>query len=353
MTSGVNQGMIEGRLGVKMAVAPVAEVALHMRGFQISQMVLVAAKLRLADRVGDADRTVAELAADSGAQPEMLLRLCRAPAAFGIFVVDDAGRVSQTRQSACLRSDASPTLHYAALYWGLPSTWAAWGNLHHTIMTGEPAFEATFGMPNFEYLKANPEQSNVFDEFMQHSPDDRHAAVAAAYNFSGAGLVVDIGGGNGGLLRAILDAHTGVRGVLADQPGVVAAAPKALEHQAGRCEVMAIDFFASVPKGGDIYTLAQILHDWNDESCLKLLANCRAAMRPAARLLVIERILESTSGRSLPMNFLSDMHMMTLFPGAKERTPEEFGRLFRESGLTEPKIIPTRSAFSILEAGLA
>lgn len=336
-----------------MVAEPFAEVALQMRGFQVSQMVFVAAKLRLADRVGDSGRTVSDLAADSGARPEMLLRLCRALAAFGIFAVDDAGMVSQTQKSACLRSDASPTLHYAALYWGLPSTWAAWGNFHHAIMTGGPAFEATFGMPNFEYLKANPEQSAVFDEFMQHSPDDRHAAVAAAYDFSGAGVVVDIGGGNGGLLRAILDAHTDVRGILADQAGVVAAASKALGHQAGRCEVMAIDFFASVPKGGDIYTLAQILHDWNDESCLRLLANCRAAMKPEARLLVIERLLETTAGCSLPMNFLSDMHMMTLFPGARERTPEEFSRLFRESGLREPKIIPTRSPFGILETGLA
>ncbi len=116
---------------------------------------------------------------------------------------------------------------------------------------------------------------------------------------------------------------------------------------------MAIDFFASVPKGGDIYTMAQILHDWNDESCLKLLTNCRAAMKPGTRLLVIERILEGSSGHSLPMNFLSDMHMMALFPGAKERTPAEFGHLFHESGLRQPQIIPTRSAFSILETCLA
>ncbi|MBM2709636.1 methyltransferase [Mesorhizobium caraganae] len=335
-----------------MAVEPFAEVALHMRGFQVSQLVFVAAKLRLADRVGDG-RTIAELAADSSAHPEMLLRLCRALAAFGIFAVDDAGRVTQTHQSACLRSDASPTLHYAALYWSLPSTWAAWSNLHHTIVTGEPAFEATFGMPNFEYLKANPEQGAVFDEFMRHSPDDRHAAVAAAYDFSGAGIVVDIGGGSGGLLRAILDAHTDVRGILADQAGIVAGAAQTLGPQADRCEVMAIDFFARVPKGGDIYSMAQILHDWNDESCLKILANCRAAMNPGGRLLVIERVLETLSGRSLPMNFLSDMNMMVLFPGAKERTLAEFSRLFRESGLREPQIIPTRSPYSILETCLA
>jgi O-methyltransferase domain/Dimerisation domain len=331
---------------------PFAEVALYVRGFQISRMLHVAAELRLADLIGDSSRTIAELAAVSGANPEMLLRLCRALAAFGIFSVDEKGHVSQTPQSACLRSDAVPTLHHAARYWGMASTWATWGNLHHTIMTGEPAFETAFGMPNFEYLKTNPEESEIFDAFMRHSPDDRHAAVAAAYDFSGAGIVVDVGGGNGGLLRAILDAHTGVRGILADQAGVIAGAAEVLGAQASRCEIAAADFFVGVPKGGDIYTMAQIMHDWGDESCLKILASCRLAMKPDARLLVIDRVLEGPSGRNLPMNFLADMHMMALFPRAKERTREEFTELLLKSGFREPNIIPTRSPFSIVETGV-
>jgi SAM-dependent methyltransferase len=332
-----------------MTSTPFAEVALYVRGFQISQMLHVAAELRLADHIGDVSRTAAEIAAASGAKPDLLLRLCRALAAFGIFSVDDEGRVSQTPRSACLRSDAVPTLHYAARYWGMASTWATWGNLHHTIMTGEPAFEATFGVPNFEYFKANPQESEIFDAFMRHSPDDRHAAVAAAFDFSGAGIVVDVGGGNGGLLRAILDAHTGVRGILADQAGVIVDAAEVLGAQASRCDIAATDFFVSMPEGGDIYTMAQIMHDWSDENCLKILANCNAAMKPGARLLVIDRVLEGPSGRNLPINFLADMHMMALFPGAKERTREEFSVLFRKSGFGEPKIIPTRSVFSIVE----
>jgi O-methyltransferase domain/Dimerisation domain len=332
---------------------PFAEVALYVRGFQISRMLYVAAELQLADQIGGASRTVAELAAASGANPDMLMRLCRALAAFGIFSVDEEGRVSQTPKSACLRSDAKPSLHHAARFWGMQSTWATWGNFHHTIMTGEPAFERTFGVPNFDYLKANPEESAVFDAFMRHSPDDRHAAVAEAYTFSGAGIVVDVGGGNGGLLRAILDAHTGVRGILADQAGVVVGAAEVLETQTSRCQIVACDFFASVPEGGDIYTMAQILHDWNDERCLKILANCRLAMKPGARLLVIDRVLGGPSGRSLPMNFLADMQMMALFPGAKERTREEFSDLFLRSGFREPNIIATTSPFSIIETGLA
>jgi O-methyltransferase domain/Dimerisation domain len=332
---------------------PFAEVALYVRGFQISRMLHVAAELRLADHVGDSSRTAVELAAASGAKPDMLLRLCRALAAFGIFSVDDEGLVSQTERSAWLRSDAVPSLHHAARYWGMASTWATWGNLHHTIMTGEPAFEAAFGVPNFEYLKTNPQESGIFDAFMLHSPDDRHAAVAAAYDFSGAGIVVDVGGGNGGLLRAILDSHIGVRGILADQAGVIAGAAEVLGAHASRCDIIAANFFVSVPKGGDIYAMAQIMHDWSDENCVKILANCHAAMEPGARLLVIDRVLEGPSGRNLPMNFLADMQMMVLFPGARERTREEFRDLFLRSGFRDPRIIPTKSPFSIIETGLA
>jgi SAM-dependent methyltransferase len=339
--------------GGTMTSNPFAEVTLHLRGFHVSRMLQVAAGLRLADHIGDGSPTIAELAAACAANPDMLKRLCRALAAFGIFSVGENDQVSQTPQSACLRSDAAPTLHHAARYWGLPMVWDTWGNLQHTIMTGEPAFEKTFGMPYFEYLKANPEQREIFDEFMRHSPDDRHAAVAQAYDFSGAGTVVDVGGGSGGLLRAILDANTGVRGILADQAGVVAGAAAVLGAQASRCEIAVCDFFASVPEGGDIYTMAQIMHDWSDESCLEILANCRSAMRPGGRLLVIERVLEGPSGRSEPMNFLADMHMMALFPGAKERTLEEFSRLFRQIGFREPKLIPTRSVFSIVETSPA
>lgn len=329
-----------------------AEVALLLRGYQIAQLLHIAAKLRLADRVEGGARPVAELAAETGANADMLLRLCRALCAFGIFALDEANRLSQTAQSACLRSDATPTLHHAACYWGLPSNWSAWGDLRHTIITGEPAFEKCFGVPYFDYLAANPEQGEIFDAYMRHSPDDRHRAVAAAYDFSGASVVVDVGGGNGGLLRAILDAYGNVSGILADQAGVVAAAAPVLGPQAGRCAIVATDFFVAVPAGGDIYTMAQVLHDWSDENCLRILANCRAAMKPDARLLVIERHLDPGS-KSAAMNFLSDMHMMALFPGAQERTAGEYGRLFRASRLREPVVIPTNSPFGIFETGPA
>lgn len=328
---------------------PYAETAMYMRGFQVSKMLSVAAELLIADRLRDRPRPVAEIAAESGAHPEMLLRLCKALASFGIFAVDQENNLLQTPRSACLRTDATPTLHYAALFWGMPSTWSSWGNLGETVRTGRPAFEATYGMPNFEYLKTNPQEGSIFDDFMRHSPDDRHAAVAATYDFSGAQVVVDVGGGNGGLLKAILDVHVGVRGILFDQSGVVAGAARILNQHAGRCEIVGGNFFADALPAGDIHIMSQILHDWSDERCLEILVNCRRAMTTDGRLLIIERVLDDSPLANLPMNYLSDMQMMVLFPGAKERTLAEFSELFRRAGFMPPDLIATRSVFSILE----
>lgn len=336
-----------------MTSALLDEVTLDVRGYQLAAMLYVAAELALADRIENGARPVDELAAEANAEPGMLLRLCRALAAFGYFSIDGEGRLNQTERSAFLRRNATPTLHYASRALAGPDIWAAWGNLLHTVRTGESAFEATFGQPLFKYREAFPERREVFNAFMRTSPEDRHAAVAEAYDFSGVGTVVDVGGGTGALLRAILSVHEGVRGVLLDQQSVVANAAAVLGPLTARCDVVGGDFFEAVPAGGDVYTLAQILHDWNDERCRIILGNCRAAMKPGSRLLVIERVLEEGPDPAAPMNYLLDMHMAVLFPGAKERTPSEFAALFRDSGLRPPVVLPTRSIFRIVETGPA
>jgi hypothetical protein len=188
---------------------------------------------------------------------------------------------------------------------------------------------------------------------MQYGPDDRHGAIAEAYDFSAAKLLVDVGGGNGGLVKATLTKNRNLRAVLFDQKNVVAHASATLGDCAERCVIEAGDFFERVPSGGDLYVLCQILHDWNDTSCLKILRNCRAAMGKEARLLVIERVLELRVGKTDPTSFLSDMDMMMLFPGAKERTFQEFADLFRQSEFATPRLISTRSAFSIVETAPA
>jgi hypothetical protein len=180
-----------------------ADMALLVRAFQVSKMLAVAASLELADRVQDGPKPVTTLAADCGADAAMLLRLCRALAAFGIFAVDAEGAVSQSVRSEWLLKDAKPTLHYAALYWTTPGSWTAWGHLEHAIRTGSCPFEEVFGQPMFPYLNGHPAEAVVFDRFMQHSPDARQAAVVEAYDFSGIRLVVDVGGGNGVVLNLL------------------------------------------------------------------------------------------------------------------------------------------------------
>lgn len=321
-----------------------------VRGYQVSKMIEIACSLEVADRIDMTARPAAELARECGADADKLTRLLRALAAFGLFAVSEDDLVSHTQDSCFLRKDSVPTLHYAARYYGMPSSWAVWGAAGRAITTGQAPFELEYGRTFFDHLAQDQEEAAIFDAFMQHSPDDRHAAVAEAYDFSQAGIVVDVGGGNGALLAAVLAANPKPRGILLDQAAVVSAAGSVLGSLADRCTIEAASFFEFVPAGGDIYTLSQILHDWNDERCLEILARCRAAIKPAGRLLIIERVLDRVPDESNAMNFLADMHMMMLFPGARERTLPEFAVLLRKAGFAEPRLIATRSAFSIVEA---
>lgn len=322
------------------------DIAVLIRAFQLSRMLSVAAGLGIADHINDHPVPVKDLARMCGTHSGMLLRMLRALAAFGIFSVDNNVQVSHSPASRLLRRDSNPTLHYAARYWTMHSNWAAWEKLEHTIRTGEPAFESTFNMPNFEYLKLHPEEAELFNRFMQHSPDDRHNAIADAYDFSSMQTIVDIGGGNGALLATLLRKYPKSNGVLFDQENVVKHASDVLGPVATRCRIVPGDFFANVPGGGDAYVLSQILHDWDDERCLRILGNCRAAMCNGSRLLVIERILEPGGD---PMKYLSDMDMLLLFPGARERTVEEYGELFSAAGFGPPTLTRTRSPFAVIE----
>lgn len=325
------------------------EMDLLVRSYQLSKMLEVATAIGLADRVDKVPRSAEELASECGADNTMLLRLCRALAAFGVFAVDAASNISHTSKSRLFRHDANPTLHYAVRYRCMPSIWAAWGNLEHVIRTGRPPFEAVHGMPYFEYMKQNETDNDLFNCLMQHSPEDQHQAVAETYDFTDVRVVVDVAGGNGTLLAAILSANPRLKGILFDQEAVVASAHEILGDLAVRCTILSGNFFDSVPTGGDVYTLSRILHNWNDEQCLRILENCRAAINPGGCLLVIERILDADGSLYNPMNFLDDMLMMTLLAGAKERTSLEFSKLFIEAGFSEPKLIPTRTSYCILE----
>jgi hypothetical protein len=323
-----------------------ADMTVLARAYQVSKMIQVAASLGLADRLSDGPLPVVTLAEASGADAAALLRLCRALASFGIFAVSADGEVSQTPRSESLRQDATPSVYHAARYWTSPHIWTAWSQLEYAVRTGDSAFEAAHHLPKFDYLRQHPDEAELFDLFMQHSPEDRHEAVAAVADLSGVALAVDVGGGNGALLTALLRRNSELTGVVFDTEEVVAGAGPALETFPGRLRAVAGSFFDQVPPGGDAYLMSQVLHDWDDPSCRRILSAVRAAMEPGRRLLIVERLLAPDSSA---MHYLSDINMMVNLHG-RERTLPEFTQLLAETGFGAPTVVRTRGSFSILEA---
>lgn len=320
-----------------------------IRGFQVSRMIRLVADLALADRIAtEGARPVADLAAECKVDATPLLRILRALAGCGVFRVTESGDVSHSPLSIFLRTDTPGSLHYGARFWTAPGSWQAWGELD-VALAGEIPHQAAWGMGRFEYLRRNPEEARVFDEFMAHFPDERHRAVADAFDFSGARLIADIGGGNGEALRRILGRFAGPRGLVYDRDDVVAAIPESA-RMAGRITTAGGSFLDHVPQGADIYMLMRVLHDFSDADCLRILGNCRSAMQRGACLLICEQILERDTSRGNPMLYLLDVQMMAMFGTARERSEAEYANLLAESGFAFRRSIPTASQICILES---
>jgi hypothetical protein len=317
-------------------------------GCLVTQLVYVAAKLGIADRLADGPMTAAQLATAADAHPPSLYRVLRALAALGVFVEDADGRFALTPLASPLCRDAPDSLHAFALLWG-ETFWPACGSLLHCVRTGQTAFDHLYGIGPFEYLRQHPQAAEIFDEAMSNLTRLQAAAVVGAYDFGGVGTLVDVGGGKGTLLAAVLRAHPPMRGVLYERPEVLPAARKALEADGllGRCELKRGDFFSAIPEGGDAYTLKDVLHDWDDDRASTILANCARAMGPGARLLVIERGLP-------PRNVMGAGKMvdvvMLAMTGGRERTEPEYADLLARAGLRLARVVPTGSESMVLEA---
>ena len=325
------------------------ELDLLLRGFQVSRMLRLVADLGVADKIApDGAVAVNDLATACSVQPGPLVRVLRALAAFRIFQVSSDESVAHTPRSRLLRTDTPNSLHHAARFWTGPGSWNAWGMLD-VAMTGGIPHEAAWNMDRFTYLRQHPGEARVFDAMMANFPDNRHAAMAAAYDFSAPRLIADIGGGNGATLRHILARFPTPRGLIVDHEDVLAAAtPEDLMH--GRIATQSGSFFDHVPAGADIYLLIRVLHDWKDEDCLRILRACRAAMEPDAVLLVGEQILQPDPARGRATGYLIDVQMMAMFGHARERSEAEFRRLLALSGFELRRVVPTASPVSIIEA---
>lgn len=200
-----------------------AALDLLVRGFQVSRMLRLVADLGIADRITpDGHMTIDTLAAECGVRPQPLIRVLRALAAFDVFIVTTDGSIAHTPRSRLLRTDTPNSMHHSARFWTAPGSWAAWGMLD-VAMTGGVPHVAAWNMSRFDYLCAHPDEARGFDAMMANFPDTGHVAVAAAYDFSGAALIADIGGGNGAALRHILSRFPVPRGLLFDRDDVVRA----------------------------------------------------------------------------------------------------------------------------------
>jgi hypothetical protein len=322
---------------------------LLVRGFQVSRMLRLVADFGVADRIPpDGNVAIDALAAECSVQSQPLIRVLRALAAFGVFSVAPDGRIAHSARSRLLRTDTPNSMHHSARFWTAPGSWAAWGKLD-AAMTGGVPHVAAWNTTRFEYLRAHPDEARSFDAMMAKFPDNRHPAVAAAYDFSGAKLIVDIGGGNGAALRHILSRFTALRGLLFDRDDVVNAV-QPVDLRGGRIELAGGSFFTNIPGGADIYMVIRVLHDWSDEACLRILRSCRTAMGSDTVLLIGDQILEPDPAHGRPTGYLIDAQMMAMFGTARERTSDEFANLLSESGFTLRRVIPTQSPVSIIEA---
>jgi SAM-dependent methyltransferase len=294
-------------------------------------LLYTAVELGLPDRLAAEVSTVDDLAADAGAHPDTLARILRALAGVGIVTGTPATGFRLTPLGAPLRRDGSA--HHAARLLGHPVTQLTWAHLPRTALTGEPAFDHAHGMDFMQYLTTHPDYADRFNRFMSAITDRVAESVARGYDFDDAKTIVDVGGGAGALMRAVLRANPHMSGTVVDLSGVreQAEAAIAADGLSDRCRFLAGDFFTEVPPGADVYLLKSVLHDWDDDRAVMVLSTVRAAMAGHSRLLIVERELPDTG--PVPFEFvMSDLIMLTMGPG-RERTLREYDRLLRRAGL--------------------
>jgi len=329
--------------------SPTVALRRLVNGYQVTQAIHVAATLGIADLLRDGPRTSAELAAQTETHAPSLHRVLRALAALGVLREEDDGRFALTEVGDCLRSDAAEPVGGWAAFVGRPYHFQGWAGLLNAVRTGDNAFQSVHGTDAWTYRARHPEDGAIFDRAMTDMTQRANRHLLEAYDFGRFGRVVDVGGGHGALLAALLAAYPQMRGVVCDQPHVVAGAPAVLEAAglADRCEVVGGSFFDAVPAGADAYVLKAILHDWEDEDAVRILRSCRDAIAADGALLVVERELGAPNEN--PDAKLSDLNMM-VGPGGRERTREEFAALFAETGFELQRVVPTAIGLTVFEA---
>lgn len=343
--------MTEQSTEQSMETPPAAAQLMEMAwGFWTSQILRQVAEMGLADsfRPGEA-RDVDDLCAEFGMHQPTFRRFLRTLTGLGLVQTVGPHRYQLTELGEALRSGAPGNARSTVICLIGDMVAPAWLNLDYSLKTGETGFEKHYGKQLFEWIMQSPGMPEMFSQTMVGIHGTEPPAVAQAYDFSGVGSLVDVGGASGNMLGHVLSRHAGVQGVLYDLPHVVTDAPALLEKfgVADRVSIEGGSFFEGVPEGHDAYLMSHIIHDWDEQECATILGHCHRAMNDDGRVLIVEMVLpegdEAHPGKVLDM-------MMLVGPGGAERTPGEYADLLAASGFRMTRVVPTASAVSIVEA---
>ncbi len=318
-------------------------------GYRVSQAIHVAAVLGIADVLEEQPLDEVQLAKATDADGAALGRLMRALSAVGVFTENDDGRFANNELSLGLVTDTPGSVRAHAIFVGSEYHWNTWSSLIHSARTGAGAFEVLYGTDPWTYRAERPEESAVFDAAMKSITEGLVEAVAASYDFEQVETAVDVGGGNGTLLMGLLTAEPHMTGTVFDLPHVIDAARDAIaaspvQH---RLRLAAGSMFEEVPSGADCYLLKSVIHDWDDDQAVAILASCRDAMTNRSVLLMVERLLEGPNRGAEAK--LMDLTMLVML-GGRERTEDGYAQLCRRAGLRLTRTLPVQNAWCVLEA---
>jgi len=325
---------------------PSARILRLAARYQISRALHMVTQMGIPDLLKDGPKSIEELAFATESHPDALFRVLRALTSLGIFDEVELRTFALTPLSKTLRSDVPGSVRAMVLFLGDDTHWDAYKDMRHSVRSGLPALDRVLGQPHFQHLHENPEDAQLFHEAMAAFSDSVGPAIAKAYDFSKFQTIVDVGGGNGTLLAAILNKHSGPRGIVFDLPHAIEHARVGDVLPAGRSEVVAGDFFESIPAGAGAYVFKYIMHDWQDDKACAILRVCRRAMSSSGKLLLVEMVVPP-NGTPDFSKFL-DLEMLVV-AGGRERTEDEFRQLLGNAGFRLDRVVPTHSQCSIIE----
>jgi len=326
-----------------------AQILQIVTNFWSSRAVYVFARLGIPDLLKSGPKSAEELASETKMHAPSLYRVLRALSSIGFVSYTADGRFAQTPLSEILVTNAPGSLRWFTISELGQEHYPAWGNLMHSVKTGEIAFDNFFGADIWKYFEQNPEDAAVFNNSMSGVTAATNDEILAVYDFSSFETVVDVGGGHGGLITSILNANPKLKGVLLDAPQVIDGTRPKIEAAglANRCETVAGDFFKSVPAGGDAYVMKWIIHDWDDKRAITILRNIRNQMQPNGKVIIVDCVVPENNDPDFSKFFDLNMMVMT---GGKERTEKEFAQLLSAAGFKLLRVIPTKVPTSIVEA---